>query len=143
MRGTVVTGIADSARGAAHFAPTILDSDRVEGAAAFTPDTGADGWRAAVDDLLATRLLADDYDGQGSPAPDPALVDGAITLAQTLSRRGVPPPARTHPGVNGTIYFEWYTPAGYVEVEVLSPTAAEHRFLPPGAPRAAVTTLRR
>src|SRR5579875_1322013 len=86
-------------------------------------------WSSLIDELLRIRNLQDDWDGEGTEAPDPALVDGAITLAQSLRAKRSPPADRVIAGVNGTIYFEWHTPFGYQEIEVLSPVDAEWRWV--------------
>jgi hypothetical protein len=114
---------------------------QADGAAAFAPDPAAAGWQAAVDDLLRARALEDDYDGQGSAAPGPATVDGAIALARILCGRRWPPPDRTLAGVNGTVFFEWFDPSGFTSVEVTGPRAAVRRFIPPGARVAEHTPL--
>jgi hypothetical protein len=84
-------------------------------------------WSPLIDELLRIRNLKDDWDGEGTEAPHPALVDGAITLAQCLQANGIPPAHRVIAGVNGTIYFEWHTRLEYQEIEVTSPVDAECR----------------
>lgn len=96
----------------------------------FGPDDQeslAQGWSSVIDELLRIRTLEDDWDGEGTEAPHPALVDGAITLAQYLQAKGDAPPDRVHASVNATVYFEWHTPLGYTEIEVVSPVEAECR----------------
>ena len=100
---------------------------------ADAPENSARGWARAVDELLRIRRLEDDWDGEGTEAPHPALVDGAITLAQALRGRAVAPPDRVHAGVNATVYFEWHRPIGYCEIEVTSPIEAESRFVRAGS----------
>lgn len=95
-------------------------------------DAGPAGWGETIDELLRLRSLSDDWDGEGSPAPTPALVDGAITLARTLEGASHQPPGRVTASVNGTVYFEWRSPMGYHEIEVTSPEAAEFRWVPKG-----------
>jgi hypothetical protein len=73
--------------------------------------------------------------------PHPALVDGAIKLAQYFQACGVAAPDRIHASVNGTVYFEWHTPLGYREVEVLSPVEAEGRWVAKGATETEVFQL--
>jgi hypothetical protein len=96
------------------------------------------GWGPTIDELLRLRRLRDDWDGEGAEAPAPELVDSAITLAQDLQARGWLPPERVLASVNGTIYFEWHTPHGYVELEVTSPGEAECRFVPCGSPNTCI-----
>ena len=97
------------------------------------PENSARGWARIIDELLRIRRLDDDWDGEGTEAPHPALLDGAITLAQTLRGRAVGSPDRVHAGVNATVYFEWHRPIGYFEIEVTSPIEAESRFVPAGS----------
>jgi hypothetical protein len=115
-------------------------------ASAYGPDphenTGQ-GWAPIIDELLRIRTLEDDWDGDGTDAPHPALVDGAITLAQSLRDAGAAPPDRVHAGVNATVYFEWHTPIGYCEVEVVSPVEAERRFVRRGSNTTEVAYLSR
>jgi hypothetical protein len=122
---------AELARGAAEFVPPGYHShESIGGPTAAPPTDVPSGWQATVESLRRIRSLEEDWDGLDSVAPDPALVDGAISLVRSL--RQWPPPDRTHAGVNGTIYFEWYTPAGYREVEVTGPTSGELRLVPKG-----------
>ena len=100
-------------------------------------------WTERIDDLLAVRGLEDDWDGEGTAAPDPSLVDGAIALCQFLQSHGFAPPDRVHASVNETVFLEWHTPIGYREIEVLSPMEAESRWLPTGLERAEVFRLSR
>jgi len=98
----------------------------------------SDSWGFLVDDLHRMRTYQDDWDGEGSEAPCAALVDAAINYARILAADGYPPADRVHTGVNGTIYFEWHSPLGYQEVEILSPTQGESRWLPTGSQKATV-----
>jgi hypothetical protein len=84
-------------------------------------------WSELIGDLQAIRNLDDDWDGQGAVAPHPALVDGAITLLQSFRAYGMDPPDRVIAGVNGTVFFEWHGPGGYLEIEVTAPDQAEAR----------------
>lgn len=93
-------------------------------------------WSVLIDGLRAARQLEDDWDGQGAVAPAPALVDGAITLAQTLRVSGARPADFAIPGVNGTVVFEWHHPVEYVEVEVVEPGRYVHRAVRSGLPAA-------
>src|SRR5947209_5833746 len=87
-------------------------------------DTPAQAWAPLLDELLRLRTLPDDWDGEGTAAPDPTLVDGAITLALYLRDTSTLPADRVIASVNGTIYFEWHTLRGYLEIEVTSPVDA-------------------
>jgi hypothetical protein len=89
-------------------------------------------WSHVIDELLAFRNLEDDWDSEGTEAPHPTVVDGAITLAQEFQAKGLVPPDRVQVSVNSTIYFEWHTSLGYQEVEVLTPIDAESRLIRKG-----------
>jgi hypothetical protein len=92
----------------------------------------AQTWSPLLDELFRIRNLQDDWNGEGTEAPYPALVDGAITLARYLQANGTPPADRVIAGVNRTIYFEWHTPRRYQEIEVTSPMDAECRWVRKG-----------
>jgi hypothetical protein len=100
-------------------------------------------WRPAIDDLLAIRSLEDDWDGQGSPAPHPAIVDAALWFAQSIEESGFPSPDFAVAGVNGTVIFEWHLATGYLEIEVVSPDTAERRWLRSGSDVAESSVLTR
>jgi hypothetical protein len=117
--------------------------DDLSGFGPDNPENPAQCWQCIIDELLRIRSLKDDWDGEGSEAPHPALVDGAITLAQTLLAKGISPPDRVHASVNATVYFEWLTPLGYTEIEVISPVDTECRSLRNGATVADVQYLSR
>ena len=124
--------VMQSARGASAFTQTDYSLSRSPGEAGIPfgghHATAEQNWPLLIDELLRIRILTDDWDGEGTEAPHPALVDGAITLAQYLQANNVPPAERVLAGVNGTIFFEWHTPLGYQEIEVTSPMDAEcHR----------------
>jgi hypothetical protein len=85
-----------------------------------------DEWVHRIDDLLRIRMMEDDWDGAGAPAPAMALVHGALNLARILREARVEPPDRIVPGLTGTILFEWQNPkASYFELEVTHPRRAE------------------
>lgn len=86
-------------------------------------------WLSTFDRLLRFRNLKNDWDGEGSLAPDVTLVDGAITLGMRLRAQQLPPPDRVHVSVNGTPYFEWHDSFGYVEIEMVTPVDTECRIL--------------
>lgn len=86
-------------------------------------------WSSAFEALLQIRKLDDEWDGEGSLAPDVTLIDGAITLGLRLRAKQIPPPDHVHVSVNGTLYFEWHDSFGYVEIEMVTPVDAECRIL--------------
>ena len=97
------------------------------------------GWDEVIDDLLRYRSYEDDYDGEGSVAPSKELVDGAITLAQSLRESGESPADMVVPGVNGTIYFEWHSPTEYREIEVQSADVALKSIIVKGSSKGQTT----
>jgi hypothetical protein len=99
------------------------------------PDSNelTDSWANLIDELLQFRTLPNDWDGEGTEAPQPALVDWAITLAQSLQAKNIAPPDRVHVSVNSTVYFEWHSALGYCEIEVVSPIEAECRWIRKGS----------
>lgn len=98
-------------------------------------------WNDLVDDLLRLHELEDDWDGQGAEAPHPAIIDGAIRLALDSKAESYPPAAWVIAGVNDTVYFEWYFPQGYQEIEVTSPLGAEKRWVAKGSDKATAIHL--
>lgn len=135
-----------SAAGATAYsgAPRYAWLPQTDAADAADPATSAQvklEWSSIIDELLSIRFLEYDWDGEGAEAPDHALVDWAIALAQRLQGEGIEPPGRVHASVNATVYFEWYTPYGYREIEVVSPTEAEWRIVADGANQAEVIYL--
>lgn len=99
------------------------------------------GWGQRIDELLRMGCLKDDYDGEGSPAPHPALVHAAFTLARKLEQADFQAADRVIAGVNGTVYFEWHTPSGYAEIEVTSPCDAEYRWVGEGEDTSTVVPI--
>ncbi|HXG08675.1 MAG TPA: hypothetical protein VNK04_02705 [Gemmataceae bacterium] len=122
--------MVQSARGAAAFTPD--DSSHTLSAAGDASvwsqaEEETERWNQWLEELRRLRRLEDDWDGEGAVAPHPNLVDRAIRLVGELQWLDVPPPDRIFPSTNGTIYFEWFTPEGYWEIEVLSPKEVEGR----------------
>ena len=95
----------------------------------------ADGWKRCIDALLEIRLLEDDWDGQGSPAPVPEVVDSALILAVLLRHKHVKPPGRTVQTVQGTVLFHWQWPdATMFEIDVTEPDVADVFLMAPNRP---------
>lgn len=89
-------------------------------------------WSVVFDKLAKIRNLEDDWDGEGSEAPHPTLVDYAITIASHFKSKNEISPDRVLAGVNGTVFLEWQTQDEYREIEVLSSDEAEIRTLKTG-----------
>jgi len=115
---------------------TRLPERMVNGAATPTPDeraAQAAGWKKCIDALLDVRVLEDDWDGQGAPAPPPEVVDSAIVLAVLLRQRHVAPPNVTVQGVNRDVLFHWQWVDGtFFEIEVIEPGLADAYLMPSG-----------
>lgn len=98
------------------------------------PEEGpARTWAELLSDLSAMHGSKDGWDGEGSDAPAPELIDAATALAQALEAAGWPAADRAAASFDATIHLEWYPAAGYYEIEVESPREAEARWLPKGA----------
>ena len=95
----------------------------------------AEGWKKCIDRLLEIRLLEDDWDGHGSPAPAPELVDSAIILAVLLRQKHVKPPNHTVQDVQGGVNLHWSWPDyTTLDIEVMEPFHADVFLLSPGRP---------
>ncbi len=99
------------------------------------------GWDSITAQIDAIGRFQDDWDGAGSPAPDPGAVVGAARLAKAMQAQDYPAPGRVTPGVNGTICFEWHTAAGYLEIEVTSAVDAEMAWVANGSAVAEVAAV--
>ena|SRR5579862_476015 len=117
--------------------PPILETMRSLGADAALTDS----WSPLIDELRRFHNLKNDWDGEGTEAPPPALIEAAIRLAHAFQKDGAAPADRVIVGVNGTIYFEWHTPLRYREIEVISPVAAESRWVRKGSDVSEVSKL--
>ena len=96
-----------------------------------TDEAGA--WGSAVNAIRGFQSLADDWDGFGAKAPARELINSAIGLALLLNEKGVEPPIRVAPGIEGTVLFEWQGESGfYADVEVVRPFHAEVMLVKPG-----------
>ena len=102
---------------------------------AETPVEDAGPWEPAVQKIVEFQYLGDDWDGFGAKAPSRDLLASAVGLAYLFSEKGVDPPHRVAPGVDGSVIFEWQDPDGtYTEVEVVRPLYAEGTRIEPGQP---------
>lgn len=78
-------------------------------------------WDSIIDELLRMRALKDDWDGEGSIAPQKALVDVATSFAHWRKQENELAPSRVVATVNGTISMEWYVDGFFVEFEFVEP----------------------
>jgi hypothetical protein len=98
-------------------------------------DADAGPWEPAVRKIVEFQQLGDDWDGFGAKPPSRELLESAIGLAYTFYQKGVNPPQRVAPGVDGSVIFEWQEPDGtYADVEVVRPFFAEVMVIEPGQP---------
>ena len=117
--------------------PTFLElSARLAGFSALAP-----GWDSITAQIDAISRFQDDWDGAGSPAPDHGAIVGAARLAKAMQAQGYQVPGRVTPGINGTVCFEWHTPAGYLEIEVTSAAGGEMAWVANGSAVAAVAVV--
>jgi hypothetical protein len=84
-------------------------------------------WKEVVDELLRIRTLQNNWDGEGSPAPAPALVDAALRFAGNLEKAKHPLPDTVYASGYGTVYLEWQTSPYREVIEVLSAGQMEIR----------------
>jgi hypothetical protein len=106
-------------------------------------DKSAEGWKRCIDALLDIRLLEDNWDGQGSPAPAHEIVDSALILAVLLRQKHVEPPQVTVQSVQGTVLMEWqWADTTTFEIDVIEPYVADVFLMVPGAEEAEYWQLR-
>jgi len=86
-------------------------------------------WDTIIDELLRMRELQDDWDGEGSIAPQKALVDDVTSFAYWRKQENELPPDRIVATVNGTICFEWYVDGFFREFEFVAPDVLEIRVV--------------
>jgi hypothetical protein len=103
------------------------------------PPTGEKGdagnWEPTVQKLVGFQHLGDDWDGAGAKAPARDLLASAVGLAYLLLEKGVEPPHRVVPGLEGEVIWEWQFPDGtYGEIEIVHPLYAEVMMIEPGKP---------
>ena len=97
--------------------------------------TEAEGWKSCIDALLDIRLLERDWDGQGTEAPPPEVVDSAIILAVLLRQKNVTPPDVTVQSVQGTVLMYWQWPdRTTLEIDVLESDLADVFLMVPDHP---------
>jgi hypothetical protein len=121
----------DRRNSAAAFTTTPEPSSRAAAPSelAFCGVGARNDWDPIIDELLSMRELQDDWDGEGSVAPQKALVDFVTSLAYRSKQRNELAPDRTIATVNGTICFEWYVNCMFTECEFVAPDALEFRVM--------------
>lgn len=92
-------------------------------------------WEDSLKELLAIRLLDDDWDGMGATAPLPELIDIGVYLLDLVHQRGtLPPTSRIVASPSGNIVFEWQLDSFYLEAEITDIHHAEWMMETPGHP---------
>jgi hypothetical protein len=86
-------------------------------------------WNGVREAIRKLRTLPDDWDGEGSDAPLPELVDLAVNLVDAFERAGLSLPTSGVATRAGTILFGWRDSSGYQEVEVVAPNRIEWMFV--------------
>lgn len=93
----------------------------------------SEGWKHCIESILEIRSLEDGWDGQGTEAPTPEVVDSAMILAVMLRERNVRPPTSTVQGVCGDVCLEWqWWNSTTLNLEVTEPYGADILLLTPG-----------
>ena len=121
----------DRRNSAAAFTTTPAPTSRAAAPSelAFCGIGARNDWDPIIDELLSMRDLQDDWDGEGSVAPQKALVDSVTSFAHRCKLRNELAPDRTVATVNGTICFEWYVNGVFTECEFVAPDAHELRVM--------------
>ncbi|MCU0721842.1 MAG: hypothetical protein MUC83_19180 [Pirellula sp.] len=121
----------DRRNSAAAFTTTPAPTSRAAAPSelAFCGIGARNDWDPIIDELLSMRELQDDWDGEGSVAPQKALVDFVTSFAYQRKQRNELAPDRTLATVNGTICFEWYVNGMFMECEFVAPDAHELRVM--------------
>ena len=75
------------------------------------------------------RELQDDWDGEGSVAPEKSLVDDVTSYTYWRKKENELAPARVIATVNGTICLEWTINGLFIEYEFVEPDRVEVRHM--------------
>jgi len=114
--------------GAVKFTRSIEIASQYCDAAMFSKQNHNDcvdvGWLESINRLDSFFSLTDDWDGNGSIAPNRELIEMAKNLAKELMESSYPSPARVQAGANGTISFEFYE-GDLTEIEIVSAREAQ------------------
>ena len=96
---------------------------------AFCGDGPRNDWDSIIDELLRMRELQDDWDGEGSVAPEKSLVDDVTSYTYWRKKENELAPARVIATVNGTICLEWTINGLFIEYEFVEPDRVEVRHM--------------
>lgn len=82
-------------------------------------------WKKMLNRLNSLRSLSDNWDDEGSEAPNSDIITGAFLLLNELHAMDYHPPSRILPSPQGTIVIEWQIDDCYIEAEIESLHRAE------------------
>lgn len=100
-------------------------------------------WAGLLNDLARIRGYEDDWDGDGTEAIAPGLMDAAVSLAQAMEAAGWTAADIVSGTRDATINFYWRSESGSMNVDVLSATEIETAWIPKGAARAEIRKVTR
>jgi hypothetical protein len=88
-------------------------------------------WKDCIEEISRMRNLKDDWDGEGTTAPLPELLDGIIILFQMPEFRQIIRTAPTYvvPISDGRISIDWYFGTAHLNARVDSPTRARCMYV--------------
>jgi len=76
----------------------------------------------------AIEQLSEGWDCDGALPPNPAVINGGISLLESLAEMPMIPKPFINPTRNGGVQFEWEVGPRYFEIDVVSPGAAAYFF---------------
>jgi hypothetical protein len=92
-----------------------------------------DPWQRCMKDLEALFGLQDDWDGEGSAAPNAVNVKSAMRLLELAYQSGnFPSTPQVVPGGNGEVMLAWREGDLYLEAELVTPGKVEWMSAGPG-----------
>ena len=104
-------------------------SPPLNGQAVTTPEFNRE-WDRVFARLEEIRAYEEDWDGEGSLAPRPGVVDGAITFSKSVRKSGESAPLFANATDDGLIWLEWHFPTGSRVAEIVSAVEANVRSSP-------------
>lgn len=75
-------------------------------------------WTKAITRLETFRNLQDNYDGEGSKAPNKTTLDNTHRLLHTLTTHNIPPPQFLTLWIKGEIFLEWIYKSEWLDIEI-------------------------
>jgi hypothetical protein len=92
-------------------------------------------WHEREVDLLRIRNFGDNWDGFESIAPDPEVVDCAISFLHWLRGiEGMEPPSRVALSPSGSVALEWVDADGFLRGEITEPSEVDWMLAIRGKP---------